>query len=135
MIKRNTKMLKFQTKTVKKYKNLIYQSWLTESKLVPTLPLLLLKPLSEQFFLIVTLLTTSYCKNLKFQIQICFYSVHICNETNVRNKYHFNLNYVSYTANAQSVDSVNSQFLFSIGRLRSAFISSNICLLKAFLIC
>ena len=52
-------MLKFQTKTVKKYKNLIYQSWLTESKLVPTLPLLLLKPLSEQFFLIVTLLTTS----------------------------------------------------------------------------
>ena len=76
-------MLKFQTKTVKKYKNLIYQSWLTESKLVPTLPLLLLKPLSEQFFLIVTLLTTSYCKNLKFQTQICFYSVHICNETNV----------------------------------------------------
>ena len=43
----------------------------------------------------------------------------------------FNLNHVSYTANAQTIDSINSQFFFSIGRLSGIFISPNICLLLA----
>ena len=43
----------------------------------------------------------------------------------------FNLNDVSYTANAQTMDSATSQFFFSIGRLTGIFISPNMCLLLA----
>ena len=38
------------------------------------------------------------------------------------------LNHGSYTANAQIIDSINSQFFFPISRLSGIFISLNTCL-------